>query len=98
MKTLQYLLVISFNSLKPIKNLFEGYVGEQQNYQQGIKLAHRRFSQDTPCSQPCNKIPKPITHLINNVIIKGRTNSKSVNVVFLCLNPKCVSVKNHRAV
>ena len=40
----------------------------------------------------------PITHPIKIVTTKGRTICKPGNGAFLCLNPRCVSVKDHRAV
>ena len=36
--------------------------------------------------------------LLKNIITKGRATSEAVHGGFLCLNPRYVSVKNHRAV
>ena len=36
--------------------------------------------------------------LLKNIKFKGRVISKAANGAFFCLNPRCVSVKNYKAV
>jgi hypothetical protein len=57
-----------------------------------------KFTNKHKASQTCMYCFNPIMHPLKNVKIKGKTISKAIDGAFLCLNSRCVSVKNHRTV